>query len=63
MLDIVLNEDINHCTFGKSVQRDVDLLEKLFLLTGGTKVTQNFRIAHRHPYLDLIFWKIQCEVL
>ena len=63
MLDIVLNEDINHCTFGKSVQRDVDLLEKLFLLTGGTKMTQNFRIAHRHPNLDFIFWKIQCEVL
>ena len=34
------------CTFGKSVQQDVDSLEKLFLLTGGTKVIQNFRIAH-----------------
>ena len=34
-----------HCTFVKSVQQDVNSLEKLFLLTGGTKVTHNFRIA------------------
>ena len=33
------------CTFGKNVQRDVDSLKKLFLFTGGTKVTQIVRIA------------------
>ena len=47
----------HHCTFGKSVLQDVDSLEKLFLLTGETKVTKNFRIAHWQPYLGLIFWK------
>ena len=35
-----------HCTFGKSVQRDVGSLEKSFLHTGWTKMPQSFRIAH-----------------
>ena len=39
-------DETDQCTFGKSVQRDVDSIEKLFLLTVWTKVTQNFSIAH-----------------
>ena len=41
-----LDVTILQCTFGKSVQRDVGALEKLFLLFGWTKVTQNIWIAH-----------------